>query len=199
MWTCPITRPVESAAPTFEPLELKEAKYQCGIAQDGSYDDEWLRDNITAARQQVEEDTGLAICTRTFTQKFTDWPSDEGLEIHLRPVTAISSIVYLDTSGASTTLSSSIYVAPDSTMVTPLIRLAYSQNWPALRGDINGITVTFVAGYASAVVIPKRVKEAVKLALHVMWLRHMENNAEADRQQAGYERQIAKITRSSYP
>ena len=47
-------------------------------------------------------------------------------------------------------------------------------------------------------VIPQKIKWAVLLALHIQWLRKMESLVEADRQQAGYDRQIELIRRMSY-
>jgi uncharacterized phiE125 gp8 family phage protein len=194
--TYPITRPVQSAEPTFEPVTLDEAKKQCEVAGAVGYHDEQLRQLIKAARETVEHDTGLSLCTRTFSKKLTEWPCREYFEIHLRPVTSITSIVYLDTSGTSTTWGSSNYVLETSTVV-PIVRLAYGQDWPSIRGDINGITVTMVAGYATQLAIPQMAKQAVLLALHSDWLASTEQDM--TRQQEAYSRLIGRLERSTYP
>lgn len=183
--------------PTFEPVTLNEAKKQCEIALAIGAHDEHLTRLIQAAREVVEHDTGLAICTGAYTWKFTNWPCTDYFEIPgVRPVTAVSSIVYVDTSGTSTTWTASEYVLETST-VTPIVRLAYGESWPSLRGDLNGVTVTLTAGYATPLVVPQVVKQAVLLALHIAWLEHSE--VDPSRQQEGYERVIARIMRSTYP
>jgi hypothetical protein len=54
-----------------------------------------------------------------------------------------------------------------------------------------------VAGYATVLTIPQRVKQAVLLQLHTQWLLTHEQDAKG--QQDGYERLIAALMRSSYP
>jgi len=197
----PITKPIRSSEPTAaqEPITLEEAKSQCGLAGNDAHDFD-LQGYIVSARQQVENDTGLICYTGSFSWKLTDWPYEGWFEIRaVRPVTAISSITYIDGSGATQTWSSSKYVLETSTVV-PLVRLAYAESWPGdVRGDINGITVTLVAGYATVPAIPQKVKEAVKLAVHILWLLKMEDSSEAQKQQVAYDRQIAFIQRGSYP
>ena len=203
MLTCyPIQEPVRSAEPTIlqEPVTLAEAKHQCDIAAAIEHHTEWLNSAIVSARQHVERDTGRVCYTGTFTYKLTDWPvGDDWFYLpSLRPITSITSIAYLDTAGSSQTLSTDIY-ALESAAVKPFVRLKYGQTWPALRGDINGITVTFVAGYASVTAVPSELKQAVLLALHVQWLLKNERPDEAARQQQGYERLIDGLRRRTYP
>jgi uncharacterized phiE125 gp8 family phage protein len=195
----PIQKPIRSTEPTplQEPVTLAEAKKQCEIAADVSYHDEHIQRLVTAAREQVEHDTGLVCYTGTFTWKLTQFPCGDYFELPgVRPVTSITSITYVDTAGATQTWSSSNY-ALETASVTPYVRLAYGQSWPTLRGDTNGVTVVMVAGYATVLTIPQRVKQAVLLQLHTQWLLTHEQDAKG--QQDGYERLIAALTRSSYP
>ena len=197
----PITRPIRTTEPTAEqePISLDEARSQCGLVGNNAHDAD-LQGFITSAREQVENDTGLVCYTGSFTWKLTDWPYESWFEIRaLRPVTAITSITYLDGSGATQTWAASSYQLETSTVV-PLVRLTYAQSWPGdFRGDVNGITVTLVAGYASVEAVPQRVKQAVRLAVHVLWLLKMEDAAEAQKQQVAYDRQIWLLQRGSYP
>lgn len=158
----PITKPVRSAVPTFEPVTLSEARHQCGVAEGDSYQTAFLERLITTAREQVEHDTGLVVATGTFTWKFTEWPCGDYFELpsSVRPVSSITSIVYINTAGSSATWSVSEYTL-DATTVEPIVKLNYGYSWPSIRGDINGITVTLVAGYATQLAIPQRVKQAV--------------------------------------
>lgn len=193
--TRPITKPVRSADPTFEPLTIAEARKQVGLG-DVDYHDEHLNRLIKTAREQVEHDTGLVLATGTFTWKFTDWPCGDYFEIPLRPVTAIGSIAYIDSGGTSQTWSASEYVLETST-VQPVVRLAYNYSFPSLRGDINGITVTMTAGYATVLSIPQALKYLVLMRLKAEWLDLMEQDSED--QHKGYERQLMRFMRSTYP
>jgi hypothetical protein len=77
------------------------------------------------------------------------------------------------------------------------VRLKYGQNWPATRGDTNGITVTFVAGYATVLAVPPTVKLAVLLKLHCEWL--LKNELDATTQEEGYVRVVNRLGRRTYP
>lgn len=202
MQTCyPVTIQVRTAEPTFqqEPITLAEAKYQCSVAPDVSYHDEELQSLIVAARRQVEHDAGVVCYTGTFTWKFTEFPCREWLPLPsgLRPVTAITSIAYVATDGTTTTWGASNYGLKEA--ITPYVALAYGQTWPTVRGDMNGIVVTATAGYASVLLIPQTIKEAVKLALHINWLHATEQPDLAAKQQAGYDRWMNLLRRETYP
>ena len=193
----PTTRPIRSADPTFEPISIAEAKKQVGVAEGVSYHNEHLTALIKTSREQVEHDTGIVLATGTFTWKFTDWPCGDWFEIpSLRPVTSITTIVYTASDGTSTTWSSSNYTLETST-VTPIVRLTYGNYWPTARGDINGVTVTMVAGYSSALTIPASLKDLVKLQVQIGW--HLANGEDADATTKGYERCLTRLMRSTYP
>lgn len=202
MQTCyPVTIPVRTTEPTFqqEPIGLKEAKYQCGIPEDVSYHDEWLQGQITAARQQVEHDAGVICYTGTFTWKLTEFPYGGYFELpsSLRPVTAVGPITYVASDGTTTTFGASSYALKE-TAIMPHVALAYGQTWPSVRGDMNGITVTITAGYATVLAIPPTIKTAVKLAVHIDWLLKMDQPDLAMKQQAGYDRWITLLRREMY-
>lgn len=203
METCyPITKPIRSTAPTElqEPVTIAEARKQCGIADGINYHDDELRRLITAARELVENDTGLVCYTGTYTWKLTDWPYESWLEIRaIRPVTSITSITYVDGSGATQTWDSSSYVLETSTVV-PLVRLAYSESWPGdIRGDINGITVTMVAGYATVAAIPSRVKQAVLFLVNHWFVNKDTVGIVGPQISLTYEALVNSIGRPSYP
>lgn len=196
----PTTKPIRTTAPTAlqEPVTLAEAKHQCGIADGVSYHDQKLLDSISAARETVESDTGLVCYTGSHTWKFTYFPEDRWFELPLRPVSSITSITYVDSAGTSQTLDSSNY-ALDAYTVIPTVKLAYAASWPATRGDINGITVTFVAGYADALAIPKMVKQAC-LFLVNHWFVNTDTVGNVGPEiSETYNAIIARLMRASYP
>lgn len=198
MLTChPTSRPARSAVPTFEPVTLQEAKKQVELPDAITHHDSHLLSLIVLAREAVEQETGIVACTGTFTYRFTEFPRDDFFTFpDVRPLTAVSSITYIDTGGSTATWSSSYY-SLDTNGVRPFVKLAYGSSWPTIRGDVNGITVTFVAGYASAATIPQLFKQACLLRI-------ARDFAEREGQgtkpfEDGYQRVLNLLMRSSYP
>ena len=169
MLTCyPSSKPIRTAttpAVGFEPVSIDEARYQCNLGGNTAHDP-ILLNLIQASRETVERDAGIVCATGTYTFKRTDFPYDEDwFELpSIRPITAVGSITYVATDGTTTTWSSSNY-ALDLYTVCPIVKLAYSQVWPVVRGDINGIAISVTAGYTSAALVPAQVKQACLLLI----------------------------------
>jgi len=89
------------------------------------------------------------------------------------PVSAITSIQYVDTAGNTQTLSGSDYVF-DATngRLKPSATLG---SWPQTSTDVfNAVTIVFVAGYgAAAANVPLRIKQAL-MALVAFWYENRE-------------------------
>jgi uncharacterized phiE125 gp8 family phage protein len=196
VYDLPISRPTRSAVPTFEPVTVAEAKKQCELADGVTHHDEHLSQLIKLARETVEHDTGIVACTGTFVYRMTDWPCADWFTLpDVRPISSVTSIVYVDSAGASSTFSSGDYTL-DTNAVKPFVKLNYGDSWPTLRGDINGITVTFVAGYANASLVPQLFKQACLLVIAREFAMR-EGTAEVKFD--GYQRVINLLMRSSYP
>lgn len=199
MYRCPpITKPIRSAEPTFEqePIGIEEAKRQCGVANDvGHFDADFAR-WIVSARRQVEHDAQVVFCTGTFTYKLNEFPRcAEYLEIPcVRPVTAITSISYLDTSGASQTWSSIEYTL-DASGQTPIVKLNYGYLWPVIQDVVNPVTITFVAGYASVYAMPSQYRDAVILKVRSSYKTAIGEDPKRDEE--AYDRVIGFIGRES--
>jgi uncharacterized phiE125 gp8 family phage protein len=186
----PITKPIRSAEPTLtqEPISIDEAKRQCGIAIGNSYLDNDFARWIVDARQQVEHDAEMVFYTGTFTWKISTFPFGDALIIPcVKPVTSITSITYTDSDGTTQTWSSSEYTL-DTAGLVPMVKLNYGENWPQHRSDINGITVTLVAGYSSVVNMPSKFVSAVILKVRSLYLTATGGNPNNDEQ--AYDRQL---------
>lgn len=201
MQTCyPITIPIRSASPTaFDVLSLAEARKQCAIAEGNGYHDQSLTRYIATARREVEKQAMLVIATGTYTHKRTEFGYGEYFELpsSLRPVTSITSIVYTATDGTSTTWSSSQYTL-DTYTIQPVVRLNYGYQWPAIRGDMNGITITAVAGYADAPSVPENVKHALLLHVSMQWQEEMNELREREATEKAYDRVIHLLRQEVY-
>jgi uncharacterized phiE125 gp8 family phage protein len=194
----PITRPTRVTEPTFEqePIGLDDAKRQCRIPLGVADDDDAVRRIVISARQQVETDTGLICFTGSFTWKTTEFPYEDVLELpDIRPITAVASITYLDNSGATQTFSSSYYTFQASG-IHQYVHLNYAQVWPVYRDDINGIVVTFTAGYASVALLPENLRQAVFLQCSIQWEDSLGNDTTKWR--LAYENHIARLKPSEW-
>jgi len=59
------------------------------------------------------------------------------------PVQSVESVKYIDTNGAEQTADEALYVLNGNS-----VGLTYRSSWPSLRGDVEGVRVEYVAGYA---------------------------------------------------
>lgn len=190
-------RAIRSGSPTFEPVSLAEVKKHLEIADADNAHDQHLSALIQTARELAEHDTQTILSSGTFTMTLDDFPDDEDeLELPIKPVSAITSITYTDTAGATQTWSSADYVL-DNNEPTPEIRLAYNCQWPLTRGEPNAVTITFVAGYASAAAVERKFKQMMLLDI----ARNFQDREgwESPKDNAAYERLATRFERSSYP
>jgi uncharacterized phiE125 gp8 family phage protein len=136
--------PVVTVAPASEPLTLAEAKLQCRV--DGSDEDGLLSDLISAARSHVEKYCGIGLGSQTAVLRCSSFC--DFIDMPIAPVSAITSITYLDSSGIEQTLSTDVY---EGVLIglEPHIRLKINQSWPSIRSATDAIRVTVTAGYAT--------------------------------------------------
>jgi len=95
---------------------------------------------------------------------------DEGrLLLPKPPVSAVTSIKYLDTDGVEQTLPTSVYgtlfpSGPQAERAS--IFLKYGQSWPSHRCQPGAIKIRFTAGYGAAFsAVPQRLRQGLLLAI----------------------------------
>jgi len=147
---------------TDEPVSLDEVKAHLRLDIDD--DDAYVAGCIAAARQWVEEQTKRALMPKTYDQTVDYiWPWKYGnyrIDLEVAPVSAVTSIKYIDTTGAEQTLASSQYIVAGRTH-HPFITPAYDVDWPEVRWIPDTITVRYTAGDADAV--PQAVHRALMI------------------------------------
>jgi len=156
-----LTRTVASGTP--EPVTVDE--FRNHIKSDTDDEDIALLGYLMAARRGMEEEYATALVPQTCVLRLDSFPIDCRLgeiELRIAHVTSITSIQYIDTDGATQTLAGANYTA-DVYSTPARIRPAYGLSWPATRLDMNAVTVTFVAGYATPADVPFNVKAALLL------------------------------------
>jgi len=120
---------------------------------------------IKSARQYAEQLLGRYLVTQTidlYLDEFPDW------EINLRPLQSVSAITYVDTAGATQTLSAADYIV-DSTGTPARITPAYGVSWPSTRDQVNAVKVRFIAGYGAASAVPQCVKNWMLMRIKTLY------------------------------
>lgn len=150
-------------APTREPLTLPEAKLLMRVEE--TADDDLVKSLIPAARQHIEDFTGRALVTQTWEWKADSWRDVIGVRCPMPPWRSVVSITYIDSAGATQTWAQTEYQV-DLDPNGARIALAYGKTLPSLRGgDLNAVTVRFVAGYGDPESVPEPIRHAMALLI----------------------------------
>jgi uncharacterized phiE125 gp8 family phage protein len=113
---------------------------------------------MAEATQWVELRTQTAMLTQTREVDFASFPA-RSFDLSLsRPVQSITSIVYRDSLLASQTIDPANYYL-QGVMVRP------TSSWPVG----SEITIRFLAGYASAALVPTPLKAAVRMKMQELY------------------------------
>lgn len=149
-------------APTVEPLTLVEAKLHLKLltsAVDVAHpDDTAITGLISAARDFAEKFCSRSWAAATYEARGSDFDL-----LLLPPVTALTTVKYIDSDGVEQTLSSTVYEQTGDSDA-PMLRLKINQSWPAIYGQDDAVRVRFTAGVAPANV-PYLVKAAMLLMI----------------------------------
>lgn len=152
---------VQTIAPVSEPVSLAEAKAHCHVETDVTEDDTFFDALIAAARESCEARTRRQLVSATFALRLSGFPCGDVIELPKPPLVSVSSITYVDVDGATQTLSTDVYEVDPYTTPGRVV-LKYGQVWPSTRDQRNGVTITFVAGYAE---VPKLLKQGMLMRI----------------------------------
>lgn len=130
--------------PTSTIISLQEAKDHLRVTSND--EDALIQDCIKAATNHIESYTNQIFQSVTFCAYMDSVETYNCLEIWKYPITAISSIKYLNTSGVETTLDSSTY----STDLSDSPARIYLTSAPSTQQDkLNVWRVYFTAGFTN--------------------------------------------------
>lgn len=159
---------VRSVAPTKAPVSVAQAKDQARYTlddQDSIF--ERLVASVTAQLDGRDGWLGRAIMPQTWKLYLDGFPCRQ-IQLPFPPLQSVTSIVYVDTAGASQTLSSSLYevvTAAEPGLVQPI----YGGSWPSARVHKNAVTITYVAGYADSASVPPELQSYILAMVEHYW------------------------------
>ena len=157
-------------APAELPLSLAETKAHLRV--DDTSSDDLISRLIGAAVSHVdgaEGWLGRALISQTWELALDAFPTTEKREIvvPLPPLQSITSITYVDTNGATQTLSTDVYdLVGDGGKQPARIVEAHGETWPSTRSQREAVTVRFVAGYGdTASDVPEAIRHGLLLMI----------------------------------
>lgn len=146
--------------PAVDPVTLGEAKamlkFDDGLVDDDALIVAFLKSAIAAAENFLNR----RLITQTWDLKLDAFPCGT-IQMPYGALQSVTSITYLDTSGASQTWDASKYRV-DTTSLQGRITPAYGEVYPYAYPVTNAVTVRFVCGYGST---PGDVPEDIRLAI----------------------------------
>lgn len=149
---------------------ISTADMKTYLKVENSADDTLIAALVSGATEHAQRYLSQAFVTQSITEKldrFDVYPMYNefaAIQLSVNPVQSITSITYVDSNGATQTLSSSLYVL-DNYRKRAVIAPAYGQSWPSARTQVNAITVVYSAGYGASSAVPEDIKQAVRLAV----------------------------------
>lgn len=162
-----------------EPLSLAEAKVYLKVEHD--VEDAQITSMITAARQQVEADTGILIVRAEYDFGFDAFTADGVLRIPRAPLSSVTSVTWYDSDDVATVIDPGEYFA-DSEAEPPRVLIDYT-TWPWPNAEIRthraGV-IRFIGGPADAAPTPAWAIQAVRLKLADM---HVNRSGDVEREQ----------------
>lgn len=166
-------RALITSGPASEPLLRADVKNWLKIGSNITADDTLIDDLIVAARNAAQEYTGLLFLPQTVQETRDEITDHDAFPLRWAPVTAVSSITYLDSAGNQQTLSTDIYGVDLYTgSGKPAESYVYrksGKSWPDVWQQRRTVTITYTCGFASASAVPADLKNAMRMLISDMY------------------------------
>lgn len=154
-------RPVLVTGPAADLLSIDEVKAHLRV--DHPDEDRLIASLMAVAvgcLDGIDGILGRALVTQTWRARYSGFPETREIRLPLAPVQSVTSVTYLDQSGAAQTLSAAAYALRDDDRGSYLA-IDPDATVPATAHNDHAVTVTFVAGYGNA---PSDVPEPIRVA-----------------------------------
>lgn len=143
--------------PTAEPVSLAEAKAHLRVTIEA--EDDLIAALVTAARQRIEAELGLALISTGFRESF-DCAPDGPIRLSRAPLIAVAEVAVAGADGAFTAIPAESWIAKIGAREAEIAPLNLA--WPAPVPPVDGLRVTFTAGFGpDADHVPEPLKQAV--------------------------------------
>lgn len=156
-----------SSHSTIEPVDTTALRAHCRIQT--TAEETLLGQYIKAARIELENKLKRALIPTSFLMELDDF--SDTITLLYPPLSTASSdvvITYIDSSGGTATVESSVYTV-DPKSEPGRIYLAYNANWPTnIRYVLGCVKIAYSAGYTTATV-PENVKTWIMQRAAVMY------------------------------
>jgi uncharacterized phiE125 gp8 family phage protein len=151
--------------PDVEPVTLAEAKDHMYVRH--ADDDALISAYIAAARDDAEHRLQRALIDQTWELVLDAFPAV--IVLPMAPLSSVTSIKYIDSSGVEQTLAAANYYA-DTDAEPGEVVPAYGLSWPATRAERNAVRVRYVAGYgADGSFVPASIKQWILLRVGALY------------------------------
>ena len=148
---------------------------------------------IAQARQEIEDQSGLALINQTWRMSMDDWPGAQEpwwdgtvqssisqmygprdmigtIDLPRYPLSSITSVTVYDEASNATSVTVGDVFDIDTSQRPGRMRLKSGQTWPVALRPTNAIEIVYVAGYGSnAAAVPGPMKRAIKLMASYMF------------------------------
>lgn len=161
---------VKVITPPTQVITTADMRLHLRLAAGDTTEDPLLVSYLAAAVAFAQHYTGRSIGSQTLELALDAFPTS-AVELLRGPVTAISSIKYINTAGTQTTLSNALYTLDDYGLQAWAVQ-KYNTAWPDTEASANSVKIQYVAG---------DVPDVVKSALLLM-VGHLYENREASAQ-----------------
>jgi hypothetical protein len=177
-----------TVAPASEPVTADELRTHLRTDSTNLPDDE-ANDYIAEARQEIEDQTGVAMVNQTWRLSLDQWPMQRepwwdgvrqahinvlhggyaDLELPRWPLSSITSVTVYDEASTSTAVTVADIFDVDTYSIPGRMGLQSGAVWPVALRPTNAIEVVYVSGYgADGDSVPAPIKRAVKvMASHI--------------------------------
>lgn len=154
-----------TVAPTRRVVEVEDARNYLRINHHD--DDAELERLIDMATEIAQEYCHQQFITATRAQRFEAFSNT--MRLAFPPLIAVSSVQYIDSNGATQTLSSSYYRVT-ATERPGRVDLAVGSTWPGTQERNGAVIVTYTCGYgATPDLVPARIREGVLEAVRARY------------------------------
>lgn len=180
----------DNTTTTYED-NIADASLGVGCPSTNTTSDPDITDLIKSSRELAEEFLNKALLTQTWKQYEDVFPCDDVIVLRKPPIISVSSVKYLDDTGALVVFDAASYVV-DLAHFPGRVVLKNGYTWPIALIQRNAVVVEFVAGYgATRDKVPTKYKNGMKLLISELYEHREAVTAESLQQIPAVERCFA--------